>query len=302
MPVKHTHVVALANRKGGCGKSTSTVNLAAALAHEYQVCVLDDDPQCNTTINFGYDPDALIAEGKKTLADAYIGKVPAREIRLPYGKNFDGRLTVVAGNRGLGAVPDKLEAELRASGAGADISELDTDDIKNEHRTRLRKSVDSLRGVCDFVIIDTPPELRFLTTAALIAADWIVVPVFPSKYDLDGLQVLLRTVTKVRQNFNPNLKLLGVLLGKFNTRAKLDKDVRRTLSASFAENGVFDTVISDSVRHREAAAYDCTIFEHAPEGDGAAQFLSVAREVIERVGMTPNETFAPFPQKEAVNV
>lgn len=306
MAPKKTHILCIASRKGGCGKSTTSVNLAAALAHEYRVCVVDTDPQCNSSINLGYDPDALIAEGKKTVADAYLTKTAAKEIALPYMNNFDGRLTVIASNRGLGAVPDRLEADLRSTGAREDVSELDIDDIKNEHRLRLKRSLDSLRGEhCDFVLIDTPPELRFLTTAAMLAADALVIPVFCSKYDLDGMTAVTKALRKVQQTFNPNLKLLGVLVGNFNARARLDKDVRKMLTQTFAEseNGVFDTVISQSVRIREATAYDQTIFDHAENEPPANQFLALAREVVTRLGMQGKGVLAPLvEEKEVANV
>src|SRR5205823_11564643 len=132
-------------------------------------------------------------------------------------------------------------------------------DLKNEHRQRLKNSLDSLRGIHDVVIIDTPPELGFLMTSSLIAADWFIIPVFPSGYDLKGLETLTRTVEKVQKRYNPRLRLFGVLIGNFDARPKLDRDVQNMLVREFGEGLVFETVINRSVKHREATVYCRTI-------------------------------------------
>lgn len=278
-----TTIIALANQKGGCGKTTSAVAIAAALAlRGKSVCIVDTDPQCNASDTFGLDRDILAKEGRLTLADCFLAKAPAREIRLDFDERFAGRLSLVLGHRALGAVPHQLDAELRASAAREDHSELDADDSKREHRLRLKHSLASLRGQCDFVIIDTPPELGFLMTSALIASDYFIVPVFPSGYDLKGLETLLRNVAKVQRHYNASLALLGVVLGNFDARAKLDADVRAMLARKFGEGAMFETVINRSVRHREATVYGRTIFEHAAREACAEQFLALADEVLAR--------------------
>ena len=161
-------------------------------------------------------------------------------------------------------------------------SDLDADDIKNEHRMRLRQSLESLRGHRDIVVMDTPPELGFLMTTALIAADWYIIPVFPSGYDLKGLETLWRTVEKVRSRYNPGLKLLGVMLGNFDSRPKLDSDIQKMLAQKFGKD-LFSTVIHRSVKHREANVYGQTIFEHAEGQQAAEQFQTLAREMLTRL-------------------
>jgi chromosome partitioning protein len=276
--------VTLANQKGGCGKTTGSVSLAAAFALEgYSVALVDADPQCNATDSFGIDKDSLIEQGRYTLADAYLTKKAAREIEYPFpDERFESRLTLVPGNRGLNTVSHRLDAQLQATVSNENYSDLDADDIKNEHRMRLRQSLESLRGHRDLVVIDTPPELGFLMTTALIASDWYIVPVFPSGYDLKGLETLWKTVEKVRTRFNPKLELLGVMLGNFDTRPKLDSDIQKMLSQKFGKD-LFSTVIHRSVKHREASVYGQTIFEHAEGQLAAEQFQALAHEVLDRL-------------------
>lgn len=285
MRLGRTQVITLANQKGGCGKTTASVSLAAALALEgYSVALVDADPQCNATDTFGIDRDELSEKGRFTLADAYLTKKAAREIEFPFPEErFGGRLSVLPGHRALGTVPHRLDAQLQATIANDNYSDLDADDIKNEHRMRLRQSLESLRGHRDLVVIDTPPDLGFLMTTALIASDWYIIPVFPSGYDLKGLETLYRTVDKVRERYNPGLKLLGVLIGNFDSRPKLDADIQKMLSQKFGEKLVFSTVIHRSVKHREASVYGQTIFEHAPGQQASDQYLGLAREVLARL-------------------
>jgi chromosome partitioning protein len=284
MRLPQTQIVTLANQKGGCGKTTASVSLAAAFALEgYSVTLVDADPQCNATDSFGIDKDSLIEEGRYTLADAYLTKRAAREIEYPFPDDrFEGHLSLIPGNRGLNTVSHRLDAQLQATVSNENYSDLDADDIKNEHRMRLKQSLESLRGHRDIVVIDTPPELGFLMTTALIAADWYIVPLFPSGYDLKGLETLWKTVEKVRTRFNPGLKLLGVMLGNFDTRPKLDSDIQKMLGQKFGKD-LFSTVIHRSVKHREASVYGQTIFEHAEGQQAAEQFQALAREVLARL-------------------
>lgn len=295
-----TVTITLANQKGGCGKTTAAVSIASALADQgHSVCVVDADPQCNATDTFGIDRDRLTHEGLYTLADAYLGKRAAREIEYEFDdERFRNLLTVIPGHRALGTVPHRLDSQLQATIANDDYSDLDADDIKNEHRHRLKQSLESLRGVRDVIIIDTPPDLGFLMTTALIASDFYIIPVFPSGYDLKGLETLWRTVEKVRERYNPQLALLGVLLGNFDARPKLDNDIQKMLTQKFGENVVFGTTIHRSVKHREASVYGKTIFEHASDHPAAEQFRALAQEILRRLGPVA-EGEEPLPLMEA---
>ncbi len=285
-----THIIAMANQKGGCGKTTSAVNLAAGLAVDgYNVTLVDIDPQCNATASFGIDSVALAEQGNSTIANAYLSKKSADHLQINFptkdGDRFDNRLTVVCGHGGLRAVKPRLEAEIYARIAKGEMGELDQDDMKSEQRQRLRKSLDSLRGEKDFVIIDTPPDLDFLQATALIAADSYILPMFPSGYDVKGLEDLLRAVQQVKKRYNERLHLLGVLIGRFDQRTKLDEDVKNLLIKKFSRDLVFETTISGGVRLREATFSGLTIFEHAPKEQAAQQFLKFAREVVNAAGV-----------------
>lgn len=284
MKLGRTHVIALANQKGGCGKTTTAISLAAALVHEgYSVTLVDTDPQCNATDSFGIDRDKLALDGRFTIADAYMAKRPARDIEYDFGDRFQGLLKVVPGHRGINTIERRLESQMQTVLANGDHSDLEADDMKNEHRKRLTLSLDSLRGKSDVVLIDTPPELGFLMTTALIASDWFIIPVFPSGFDLRGLESLLRNVQKVQDRYNPGLHMLGVLLGNTDSRAKLDSDIRAMLVKDFGQGIPFHTPIARSVRHREATVNGRTIFEHADNQQAAEQFLSLSREVVLRL-------------------
>lgn len=292
--------ITLANQKGGCGKTTSAVSLAAALAGEgLSVCVVDADPQCNATDTFGIDRDQIAHEGQYTLADAYLSKRPAREIEYEFDEErFGGLLTVLPGHRALGTVPHRLDSQLQATVANDDYSDLDADDIKNEHRHRLKQSLESLKTTRDVIVIDTPPDLGFLMTSALIASDYYIIPVFPSGYDLKGLETLWRTVEKVRERYNPGLKLLGVLIGSFDSRPKLDNDIQQLLTQKFGSDVVFETLIHRSVKHREASIYGKTIFEHAKDHTAAEQFRALAVETLKRLGAELGEKETPTEEVE----
>lgn len=283
MRFRETQVIVFANQKGGCGKTSSTISTAAAFADlGYSACVVDTDPQCNATDNLGIDIDEVQREGKYTLADAYLNKVPAARIAITPADRFSGLISVVPGHRALSSVSARLESEVLQLLADDNNSDLDGEDLRREHRMRLRKAVDSLRGNYDVVLIDTPPNLDFLMTSALIAADWYVVPAFPSGYDLRGLEVLTRTIDKVRKQYNPKLNLAGVLLGNYDKTTSLDKQVHELLKQRFTPALVFATTIGRSVRYREATMMRQTIFEH-PEGrEQAGQFLALVKEMINR--------------------
>lgn len=302
MRFRETQIMVLANQKGGCGKTSSTVSIAAAFADlGYTVCVVDTDPQCNATDNLGVDPDDTIRAGKFTLADAYLSKVPGSKIAVKPENRFGGRLSVLPGHRALSSVSARLDNEVIQYLTDEHNSHLDGEDLRREHRMRLKHALDSLRGEVDVVLIDTPPNLDFLMTSALIAADWYIVPVFPSGYDLKGLEVLTRTIEKVRNQYNPQLTLAGVLLGNFDRTTSLDRQVHEFLRTRFTPALVFGTTISRSVRYREATMGRITIFEHSEGREQANQYVTLVKEMINRgakgaFGATVN----PLPDREMV--
>ena len=284
MKLRQTAVVAMTNQKGGCGKTTTTMSLAAGLAKlGYRVVVVDTDPQCNATDSLGLDRDRLGGEGYFSVADAYLAKRPMTEIVVNFDDRFDEHLFIAMGHRGLSTIAQRMESEVHEVLARDGGSALEADEIRTEQRVRLQESISSLFGVIDFVLIDTPPDLGFLMTTALIASDFFLIPVFPSGYDLKGLETLLGTVDKVQRKLNPRLQLLGVVLGNVDSSARLDSDIRDMLLEKFGASRVFRTNISRSVKHREAPVYGRTILEHAPGSPAAVQFSELSAEVAERV-------------------
>jgi chromosome partitioning protein len=287
-PIKlaSTHIITVALQKGGCTKTTSACTLAAAAALEgYSVCVVDMDRQCNATNTFIADADDLQEKGKlPSVADAFRKKAPADEIAVPIPQRFGGRLSVVPSERALDAVPYSLEAEIKIAQARPGTAHLDTHEMQQEQLSRLKKSLAALKGKVDLVFIDTPPDLGFLTTSALIAADWVLVPLTPSKYDLSGLQTFMANLAKVRRNFNPNLQLLGILLSRVKKRVLLDRQLRERLAETFKPKHLFAEDITDSAVHRQALATNTTIFEYASRSEPAVQqYLNVFHELVNRL-------------------
>jgi chromosome partitioning protein len=277
-------VIALTNQKGGCGKTTTAVSLAAGLARAgHRVAIVDIDPQCNATDSFGLNREQLLTEGCFSIADAYLANRSISEIVVGFDDRFDSRLYVAAGHRGLSTVPQRLESELQIALARGDVGELDEDEIRNEHRHRLKRAMSDVDEHLDYVLIDTPPDLGFLMTTALIAADHFIIPVFPSGYDLKGLETLMKTVERVQSKLNSSLRLLGVVLGNVDSTARLDTDIQQMLRTKFGEGRLFKTVIGRSVKHREAPVYGKTIFEHSPNQQAANQFADLTAEVLDRL-------------------
>jgi chromosome partitioning protein len=284
MKLSRPVVVAMTNQKGGCGKTTTTVSLGAGLARMgYRVVVVDTDPQCNATDSFGLNREELLTDGYFTVADAYLARRPMAEIVVNFPDRFDASMFVAPGHRGLSSVPQRLESELQETLAREGRADLEADDIRNEQRSRLRESLASLTGQIDIVLIDTPPDLGFIMTTAMVAADYFLIPVFPSGYDLKGLETLSGTADRIQKRLNPGLQLLGVVLGNMDGSARLDSDIRKMLQNKFGEERVFKTAISRSVKHREAPVHGRTIFEHASGTPAATQFGELSREVAEKL-------------------
>lgn len=294
-----TQIIALVNQKGGCGKTTSAVAISSGFAElGYSVCLADTDPQCNATESFGVRAESVIEQGKFTLADAYLKKKPATDIEFTFGDRFNGLLSILPGNRGLSSVPLKLESELQIAIADGEKTTLDADEMRSEQRLRFRRSLDSLRGKRDVVVIDTPPSLDFLMVSTLVAADWFIIPVFPSGYDLKGLELLMRTVAKVRERYNPGLRLAGVLLGNYDRTATLDRQIHDMLKKRFGEEVVFNTTIGRSVRMRDATVRGVTIFELAEAQAQSEQFLKLIHEMLNRGSKKRDQTLNPLPDEE----
>jgi chromosome partitioning protein len=249
-------IVAIANQKGGVGKTTTAVNLAAALAMRgKRTLLIDLDPQANSSISFldlrtitrsTYD---AIAEPTCPLADV---------IRQASVEN----LFIAPARIGLA----KLEARL--------VGELDA-------HFRLKDKIQALNGEFANIVIDCPPALGLLTVNALVAATHLLIPIQSSYFALEGTDDLLETIEKVRQRPNPALRILGVVITMHDKRTALGRDIREQIQKVFGGK-VFDTVIAKSVRLEESPAYKESIFTFAPGSTGATEYYSLCEEVIDR--------------------
>jgi chromosome partitioning protein len=249
-------ILAIANQKGGVGKTTTAINLSAALAlRGRRTLLIDLDPQGNSTMSF------LDARGiERSVYDALSDNC-CRMSDILKPSPVEG-LWVAPARISLA----KIEAKL--------VGEIDA-------HFRLKDKLDSVRDEFDSVVIDCPPTLGLLTVNALVTATHLLVPIQSSYFALEGTDDLLETVEKVRSRANPGLKLLGVLITMHDRRTSLARDIKSQIHGVFGPK-VFQTVITKSVRLEESPAYKESIFTFAPDSSGAGEYYRLCEEVIDR--------------------
>jgi len=248
-------VYALANQKGGVGKTTTTVNVAACIAEAgYETLLVDIDPQANATVGLGLPKD-----GHPNVYDVLSGEANAEQALVASGIE---RLTV------LPAHPDL---------AGANV-ELPR---QPGSEARLRDALAPIRDRFAYVLLDCPPSLGPLTVNALVAADRVIVPVQTEYFALEGLAGLLDTLALIQRELNPRLAVAGMLLTMHDGRTRLARDVEREVRQHFPEL-VFDTVIPRNVRISEAPSYGIPVIHHDPHCTGSDAYFELAKEVAAR--------------------
>ena len=259
-PITHvigeTKVFAILNQKGGVGKSTTAINLSAALgANNKAVLLIDLDPQSNATSGIGVDKSQITHD----TYDVLIGAADITEAIIPDVCE------------GMDLLPSTVDL------AGAEV------ELVNEmaRENRLKNATGSLRGKYDYIFIDCPPSLGLLTINALVAADKILIPIQCEFYALEGVTKLLDSMKRVKNVLNPSLDIFGVLLTMFDSRTTLSRQVADDVRAHFKDL-VFETVIPRTVKISEAPSFGQPITEYDPSGKGAQAYLALAEEVINR--------------------
>jgi len=253
-------VISLANQKGGVGKTTSAINLAASFAIlEYKTLIIDADPQANATSGVGFDPKNITT----SIYECIIDEVEPANIILNTSTPY------------LDLIPAHIDL------VGAEIEIIN---LPNREKM-MRKVISKIRDRYDFIVIDCSPSLGLVTVNALTASDSVIIPVQCEYFALEGLGKLLNTIKIVQNRLNPDLDIEGILLTMFDSRLRLAKQVVSEVKTHFQQM-VFDTIIHRNTKLGEAPSHGETIILHDANSTGAINYLNLAREILQNNGMT----------------
>jgi chromosome partitioning protein len=252
-------ILGVVNQKGGVGKTTTAINLAACLAIEgLNILLVDCDPQANASSGLGFQRD----DARHSIYDALMGDVPADQVILPTSVD---RLSLLPGSKNL---------------TGANIELAGADD----RATRLKRALEPVKGSYDLVILDCPPALDLLTLNSLAAAELLIVPMQAEYFALEGVSELISTLERVRAAYNPELTIEGVLLTMYDDRTNLAQQVTETLREYFKDR-LYRTVIPRNVRLAEAPSHGKPVAMYDPRSKGTEAYFELAGEFMARNGI-----------------